>query len=308
MSSSADLWCPNGGDSVNPGAPRAPVNTDAHAVLDKAQADQLRREHRNWALDAEARESSEPSVPSNQCAICLGQMTRATKTVVEECFHSFCRECIATWCEKHISKTTQSDPAMGISSSAAGCPLCREPIVALLHDIRSDTEYLRSEPKDVREAAERVQAVRRRRVSAETNRALGGEQLDPFGPRALARRRAIYTSMQYSHRPYQRASLTLPATASQSLRLPVGGGASDLLRWLRRELTALLGVPDVEAIVHYVLGLCKDSGIPAPTNDAPPAGQALSSRGELHSSSCETALQQFMGDRTLHFLHELYYL
>ena len=61
--------------------------------------------------------------------------------------------------------------------------------------------------------------------------------------------RSIYGSQQYSQRPYQRASLTLPAAASPSLRLPSGSGASDLLCWLRRELIALLGVTDVETIV-----------------------------------------------------------
>ena len=248
-----DLWDPPGGDVLaTPAVPRTrlAVNADANAALDVAQAERLQLERRQQALEAHARESSQPSVPSNQCAICLGQMARTTKTVIEECFHSFCRECIATWCDKQASKAGEGVQAgAGGSDSVASCPLCREPIVALLHDIRSDTEFLRSDPKDVRAAAERAAAARRRRVSGETRRVLDQERFDPFGPRALARRRAIYSSQQYSHRPYQRASLTLPTAASTSLRLPSGSGASDLLCWLRRELIALLGVTDVETIV-----------------------------------------------------------
>ena len=191
-----DLWDPAVGD-VPPTSPavvprtRLAVNADANAALDVAQAERLRLERRQHALEAHARESAQPSVPSNQCAICLGQMARTTKTVIEECFHSFCRECIATWCDKQASKATAGgqQAAGGDGDSVASCPLCREPIVALLHDIRSDTEFLRSDPKDVRAAAERAAAARRRRVSVETQRVLDEERFDPFGPRALARRR-----------------------------------------------------------------------------------------------------------------------
>jgi hypothetical protein len=314
MSETADLWDRNGScdASCTPAdnlRTRQAVNADGDAALDVAQAERLGREQRQRVLEAHGRDSSQLSVPSNQCAICLGQMTQTTKTVIEECFHTFCRECIATWCDKQAAKVIQGDQAANGREPVASCPLCREPIVALLHDIRSDAEFLRSEPKDVRVAAERAAAARRRRVSTETQRALDNERNDPFGPRALARRRAVYSTQQYSHRPYQRAGLTLPAAASPSLRLPSGSGAPDLLSWLRRELTALLGVTDVETIVHYVVGLCEGSGIPAPTNEAPQAGQPLSatrSLAWLGPSPCEAALTQFLGDRTLHFLHELY--
>lgn len=317
----ADLWDLNGSPtpipiatcSTNGRAARThqAINyADANAALDAAQAERLGLEWRQRVVEAHARESSQLSVPSNQCAICLGQMTQATTTVIEECFHTFCRDCIATWCDKQAAKVTCGDQAAGGSGPVASCPLCRKPIVALLHDIRSDAEFLRSEPKDVRVAAERAAVARRRRVSAETKRVLDNERNDPLGPWALARRRAIYSTQQYSHRPYQRAGLTLPAAASPSLRVLPASAPPDLLSWLRRELVALLGVTDVETIVHYVLGLCEGPGIPAPAREAPQAGKPLSAtRSDLSwlgPSPIEVALTQFLGDRTLHFLHELY--
>eukprot|EP01043_Picozoa_sp_COSAG02_P109940 COSAG02_NODE_46050_length_352_cov_0.667984_1_plen_86_part_01 len=84
-----DLWDLNGlptpQTSTDDSAPfvRTPqaINSDANAALDAAQAERLGLERRQRALEAHARESSQLSVPSNQCAICLGQMTQATKTV-----------------------------------------------------------------------------------------------------------------------------------------------------------------------------------------------------------------------------------
>lgn len=324
MAASAELW-DDGLEQLLPALPvarpvatldqtqRAGRESDAGAATESAEAEAVCTERRSAALAAHAKEAAQPSVPSNQCAICLGQMTQSTRTVVEECYHSFCRDCIATWCDKLAAKAKANNGGgaggmMGQQqpNEVAGCPLCREPIVALLHEIRSDTEFLRSAPGDVRQAAERSSAARRRRISAETQRVLTVELLDPFGPRAISRRRAIYSGRQYSHRPYQRAGLTLPASAPPSLRLPTGSAATDLLKWLRRELMVLLGVQDVETVVQYVLGLCETSGIPAPSHTAPAAGRPLCSSGRFGPSPCEAALRQFLGDRTLHFLHELY--
>ena len=288
-----------------PAAAPSPRWADAAAATEASEAEGAKQERRRHALAAAAaaREGSggqPPAVPSNMCAICLNQMTDDTRTVVEECYHSFCRECIATWCDRQAS----GDKAAA-ADAAPGCPLCREPIVALLHEIRGDDEYLRSRPDDIRQAAERAAAARRQR-NRDASRRLDAEVRDPFGPRALARRRQVYARRQYSHRAYQRAGRCLPAAAPASLRLRPGAAASELAPWLRRELIALLGIEDVETVVWFVLGLCERGGIPAPPAAAPPPGQPLRQGTWLGVPPCEAQLKPFLGERTAHFLHELY--
>ena len=283
----------------------SPRWADAAAATEASEAEGAKQERRRHALAAAAAARAgggdqPPAVPSNMCAICLNQMTDDTRTVVEECYHSFCRECIATWCDRQAS----GDKAAA-ANAAPGCPLCREPIVALLHEIRGDDEYLRSRPDDIRQAAERAAAARRQR-NRDASRRLDAEVRDPFGPRALARRRQIYARRQYSHRAYQRAGRCLPAAAPASLRLRPGAAATELAPWLRRELIALLGIEDVETVVWFVLGLCERGGIPAPPAAAPPPGQPLRQGSWLGAPPCEAQLKPFLGERTAHFLHELY--
>ncbi len=287
-----------------PAAAPSPRWADAAAATEASEAEGAKQERRRHALAAAAaaREGSggqPPAVSSNMCAICLNQMTDDTRTVVEECYHSFCRECIATWCDRQAS----GDKAA--AADAPACPLCREPIVALLHEIRGDDEYLRSRPDDIRLAAERAAAARRQR-NRDASRRLDAEVRDPFGPRALARRRQIYARRQYSHRAYQRAGRCLPAAAPASLRLRPGAAATELAPWLRRELIALLGIEDVETVFWFVLGLCERGGIPAPPAAAPPPGQPLRQGSWLGVPPCEAQLKPFLGERTAHFLHELY--
>lgn len=57
-----------------------------------------------------------------RCTICLGTIRNAA--CVPTCFHRFCFRCIRRW-----------------ASTAATCPLCREPFDRVLHTVRADDDY-----------------------------------------------------------------------------------------------------------------------------------------------------------------------
>ena len=250
-----DLWGRNPGPQVEAALPAASIGVEASIVQAEAEiAGAAAAAGTATSAAVAAAAASEVVVPSKQCAICLGQMDAASRAVVEDCFHAFCQGCIVRWCEKQ-----QKVAAAGSSSSSSACPprcpLCREPIVTLLHDIQSDDTYTRSEPAALMHAAGIAAARSHRRAV----------QYDPLSVAAMQRRRTVYSQQLFSQRPWQRVNLTLPPGTLGTLAFPSGPALPLLLPWLRRELRALLRVDDVETVVQFVIGVCERLGIPPPS-------------------------------------------
>ena len=65
-----------------------------------------------------------PSSPDSDqlCPICLGELDN--KSITDTCRHKFCFTCLLEW-----------------SKVKAVCPLCKGKFTAIIHNVRSDTEY-----------------------------------------------------------------------------------------------------------------------------------------------------------------------
>ncbi|CAB3241048.1 unnamed protein product [Arctia plantaginis] len=243
------------------------------------------------------RESGAGSPPPN-CAICLG--TCRNKSFTDSCLHQFCFSCLLTW-----------------SKVKAECPLCKQAFRSIIHNVRSNhqyEEYLVVQ-RQTEESSSRIDIDR---VTAATHRFRYRTTL------TLPRRETIAIQQLLRHYPFM-ADVFPPAVRAPPARrrrspasfrrtvyrhnlwarpLPDFTGRfrdcspdfysynntqmHRLVPWLNRELHYLLNenVGHISYVIARILELLP----------------------QYHISSVEfrEAMQRYFGDRTEHFLHELY--
>ncbi|CAH0592680.1 unnamed protein product [Chrysodeixis includens] len=237
--------------------------------------------------------------PPPNCAICLG--TCKNKSFTDSCLHQFCFTCLLTW-----------------SKVKAECPLCKQAFRSIIHNVRSNHQY--EEYLVVqRQAEETTSRIDIDRVTAATHR---------FRYRTtftLPRRESIAIQQLLRHYPFMADVFPTPAArapVARRRRSPASfrrtvyrhnlwarplpdftGRYRDctpdfyrynetqmirLMPWLNRELHYLLN----ENIGHiaYVMSRILD----------------LLPQHHINSPEFREAMHRYFGDRTDHFLHELY--
>ncbi|XP_075975519.1 topoisomerase I-interacting protein isoform X1 [Anticarsia gemmatalis] len=249
--------------------------------------------------DSSPQRGSGAGSPPPNCAICLG--TCKNKSFTDSCLHQFCFTCLLTW-----------------SKVKAECPLCKQAFRSIIHNVRSNhqyEEYLVVQ-RHTEEASSRIEIDR---VTNATHRFRYRTTL------TLPRRETIAIQELLRHYPFMADVFPPPVTRAPPARrrrspasfrrtvyrhnlwarpLPDFTGryrdcTPDFYRnnstqmhrlapWLNRELNYLLN----ENVGHisYVLA------------------RILELLPQHHISSLEfrEAMQRYFGERTEHFLHELY--
>uniref|UniRef100_A0A2A4K488 E3 ubiquitin-protein ligase Topors n=1 Tax=Heliothis virescens TaxID=7102 RepID=A0A2A4K488_HELVI len=245
--------------------------------------------------DSSPRPDSRSGSPPPNCAICLG--TCKNKSFTDSCLHQFCFSCLLTW-----------------SKVKAECPLCKQAFRSIIHNVRSNHQYeeylvvqRQTEESSSRIDIDRVTAATHRTTLTLPRReTIAIQQLlrhypfmaDVFpgvGPRAApARRRrspASFRRTVYRHNLWARP---LPDFTGRFRDCtPEFYRYNDtqmhrLVPWLNRELHYLLN----ENIGHisYVMSRILD----------------LLPQHHINSAEFREAMHRYFGDRTEHFLHELY--
>ncbi|KAJ8736137.1 hypothetical protein PYW08_006793 [Mythimna loreyi] len=252
--------------------------------------------------DSSPRPDSRTGSPPPNCAICLG--TCKNKSFTDSCLHQFCFTCLLTW-----------------SKVKAECPLCKQAFRSIIHNVRSNHQY--EEYLVVqRQSEESTPAISRidiDRVTAATHRFRYRTTL------TLPRRETIAIQQLLRHYPFMADVFPPPASRAPPARrrrspasfrrtvyrhnlwarpLPDFTGRfrtctpefyryndtqmHRLVPWLNRELHYLLN----ENIGHisYVMSRILE----------------LLPQHHINSSEFREALHRYFGDRTEHFLHELY--
>ncbi|XP_021193521.3 E3 ubiquitin-protein ligase Topors isoform X1 [Helicoverpa armigera] len=249
--------------------------------------------------DSSPRPDSRSGSPPPNCAICLG--TCKNKSFTDSCLHQFCFSCLLTW-----------------SKVKAECPLCKQAFRSIIHNVRSNHQYeeylvvqRQTEESSSRIDIDRVTAATHRfryrtTLTLPRRETIAIQQLlrhypfmaDVFpgvSPRpAPARRRrspASFRRTVYRHNLWARP---LPDFTGRFRDCtPEFYRYNDtqmhrLVPWLNRELHYLLN----ENIGHisYVMSRILD----------------LLPQHHINSTEFREAMHRYFGDRTEHFLHELY--
>ncbi|XP_026739061.1 E3 ubiquitin-protein ligase Topors isoform X2 [Trichoplusia ni] len=234
--------------------------------------------------------------PPPNCAICLG--TCKNKSFTDSCLHQFCFSCLLTW-----------------SKVKAECPLCKQAFRSIIHNVRSNHQYEEYLVVQRQTEAENTSRIDIDRVTAATHRTTF----------TLPRRETIAIQQLLRHYPFMADVFPTPAArapVARRRRSPASfrrtvyrhnlwarplpdftGRYRDctpdfyrynetqmirLMPWLNRELHYLLN----ENIGHiaYVMSRILD----------------LLPQHHINSPEFREAMHRYFGDRTDHFLHELY--
>ena len=108
--------CPPTPEFVPPGSKTPPPSTSSSKRSRKKGT-----KRRSRSLDGVDGRSS-PDCDEKTCPICLGDIDN--KSMTDTCLHKFCFTCLLEW-----------------SKVRAVCPLCKGKFTAIIHNVRSDTEY-----------------------------------------------------------------------------------------------------------------------------------------------------------------------
>ncbi|XP_035441592.1 E3 ubiquitin-protein ligase Topors isoform X1 [Spodoptera frugiperda] len=249
--------------------------------------------------DSSPRPDSRSGSPPPNCAICLG--TCKNKSFTDSCLHQFCFTCLLTW-----------------SKVKAECPLCKQAFRSIIHNVRSNHQY--EEYLVVqRENEELNNRIDIDRVTTATQRFRYRTTL------TLPRRETIAIQQLLRHYPFMADVFPPPATRVEPARrrrspasfrrtvyrhnlwarpLPDFTGRfrdctpefyryndtqmHRLVPWLNRELHYLLN--ENEGHISYVMTRILE----------------LLPRHHINSSEFREVMQRYFGERTEHFLHELY--
>ncbi|KAI8915953.1 hypothetical protein EDD86DRAFT_197281 [Gorgonomyces haynaldii] len=180
-----------------------------------------------------------------ECPICLGSFRN--KTFLEPCLHNFCFECILKW-----------------SKVSKNCPLCKRHFVSGVHTLKDDDYkryYFEQKPKP----------WGRRPESPTLDESLRERQrVYSFGLRCRHRGTNRYSKFRDLSPQYLREH-------QQKLRT--------LVPWIRRELLAILRIPDVTIIIDFVLQVMQQH--------------------DLQSDEAIQLLEEYLEDDAEHFVHEL---
>ncbi|XP_022130311.2 E3 ubiquitin-protein ligase Topors [Pieris rapae] len=242
--------------------------------------------------DSSPQHESGRSSPPPNCAICLG--TCKNKSFTDSCLHQFCFRCILKW-----------------SKVKAECPLCKQIFKSIIHNVRSNHQYeeYMVEQRNQVEDIERIEldnltnATQRFRYrttltlpyrdSWAIEQILSNYRTAARRPPPAHRRRppSFFRRTVYRHNLWARP---LPDfTGRYRDCAPDFYRCNDsqmhrLVPWLSRELHYLLN----ENVGHisYVMTQIMD----------------LLPRYHINSTEFREAMQRYFGDRTEHFLHELY--
>ncbi|CAH0695411.1 unnamed protein product [Spodoptera exigua] len=249
--------------------------------------------------DSSPRPDSRSGSPPPNCAICLG--TCKNKSFTDSCLHQFCFTCLLTW-----------------SKVKAECPLCKQAFRSIIHNVRSNhqyEEYLVVQ-RQTEESSSRIDIDR---VTAATHRFRYRTTL------TLPRRETIAIQQLLRHYPFMADVFPPPASRVQPARrrrspasfrrtvyrhnlwarpLPDFTGRfrdctpefyryndtqmHRLVPWLNRELHYLLN--ENEGHISYVMTRILE----------------LLPQHHINSPEFREVMQRYFGDRTEHFLHELY--
>ncbi|CAH2102223.1 unnamed protein product [Euphydryas editha] len=246
--------------------------------------------------DSSPRQDGGRSSPPPKCAICLG--TCRNKSFTDSCLHQFCFKCLLTW-----------------SKVKAECPLCKQNFRSIIHNVQSNHQYeeYMVEQRQTEEITERIDidnntfttATRRFRyrttLTLPRRETIAIQQLllhypmvaDAFPPPAHRRRRSPASFRRTVYR-YNLWARPLPdftgrfRDCSPEFYRYNDSQMHRLVPWLNRELHYLLN----ENIGHisYVIARILE----------------LLPQYHINSSEFRETMQRYFGDRTEHFLHELY--
>ncbi|XP_013149699.1 PREDICTED: E3 ubiquitin-protein ligase Topors-like [Papilio polytes] len=247
--------------------------------------------------DSSPRHESGRGSPPPNCAICLG--TCRNNSFTDSCLHQFCFKCLLTW-----------------SKVKPECPLCKQTFRSIIHNVRSNHQYeeYMVEQRQTEEATERIDintlaTTRRFRyrttLTLPRRESLAIQQLllhypmmadvlpaPPPAARAPRRRSpAAFRRTVYRHNLWARPLPDFTGRFRDCSPLFYRYNDSQVHRlvpWLTRELHYLLNenVGHISYVITRILEILPQYHINSP---------------EFR----ETMLRYF-GDRTDHFLHELY--
>ncbi|KJE93508.1 hypothetical protein CAOG_04288 [Capsaspora owczarzaki ATCC 30864] len=215
------------------------------------------------------------------CPVCLGDFV--DKTMLESCFHIFCYECIRRW-----------------SAVNRMCPLCKTKYSAVIHHIRSETDFVREVLSSVSGPAAQpahqpgeTTVVINRRLQERIN----AQRTSPSTPLARSvvsiprtaasreRRRVIYANrlraMYLGGGAPSRCHAIDPASFQRQPQL-----VQRLVPWIARDLDVLLAdASTVTFVLNYILSLLEEV--------------------DLQSNAFVALVQSFLHEHSEHFVHEL---
>ncbi|CAH0550996.1 unnamed protein product [Brassicogethes aeneus] len=241
--------------------------------------------------------------PEPNCAICLGHC--ANKCFSDSCMHQFCFNCLLEW-----------------SKIKAECPLCKQPFKSIIHNVKSNDEYdehiVETIPnEDIHIIDEqflflpqptRHQFHFRTTFTVDTRGEHAIQQMLLTHPltnggisigypgRSMYRRRRDTSATSFRRSIYSRNLwVTSPPDVTGRYRdvsppfyRSCPGARTRLVPWLNRELNALL-YEDTQLIMRLV-DIILESLL----------------RYHICSSTFRTILQEYLGNKTDHFVHEFY--
>ncbi|XP_022822239.1 E3 ubiquitin-protein ligase Topors isoform X1 [Spodoptera litura] len=249
--------------------------------------------------DSSPRPDSRSGSPPPNCAICLG--TCKNKSFTDSCLHQFCFTCLLTW-----------------SKVKAECPLCKQAFRSIIHNVQSNYQY--EEYLVVqREHEELNNRIDINRVNAATQRfryrtTLTLPRTDSIAIQQLLRHYPLMADVYPS--PVPRVPPARRRRSPASFRRTVyrhnlwarplpdfTGRFRDctpefyryndtqmhrLVPWLNRELHYLLN--ENEGHISYVMTRILE----------------LLPQHHINSAEFREVMHRYFGERTEHFLHELY--
>ncbi|CAH0727523.1 unnamed protein product, partial [Brenthis ino] len=242
--------------------------------------------------DSSPRHEGGRGSPPPNCAICLG--TCRNKSFTDSCLHQFCFKCLLTW-----------------SKVKAECPLCKQTFRSIIHNVRSNHQYeeYMVEQRQTEEIAERIDmdsivAVNRRfryrtTLTLPRRETIAIQQLllrypmmaDMFPSAHRRRSPASFRRTVYRYNLWARPLPDFTGRFRDCTPEFYRYNDSQMHRlvpWLNRELHYLLNenVGHISYVISRILELLPQY--------------------HINSSEFRNIMQRYFGERTLHFLHELY--
>ncbi|KAJ0182347.1 hypothetical protein K1T71_001716 [Dendrolimus kikuchii] len=245
--------------------------------------------------DSSPGQNSGRSSPPPNCAICLG--TCKNKSFTDSCLHQFCFKCLLTW-----------------SKVKAVCPLCKQNFRSIIHNVRSNDQYeeYMVEQRQTEEGVERLLDIDtltiptrrfryrttftlpRRETIAIQQLLLHYPLVAEAFPRSPPRRRrspASFRRTVYRHNLWARPLPDFTGRfrdCSPEFYRYNETQMHRLVPWLDRELHYLLNenLGHISYVLNRILELLR----------------------QYHMNSFEfrDEMRRYLGDRTEHFLHEMY--
>jgi len=222
-----------------------------------------------------------------RCPICLSD-DMDDRAVPDGCLvHSFCFKCIREWAKVR-----------------ATCPLCKVPFSKIVHRIRSDVDFVLF---DINEGNEVNHAAQRTRISGQLTRPPQTQGSNPFVSRAVptiganGQHNGFYSQSAIERRGVEKR-IQVYATNTRSVYVARNKysrvrdislealvrnpeAIERLIPFIERDVRIMLGIEDVDLVVHYIVNLLKQM--------------------DMASVEFVNALQVLLDERAEHFVHEL---